>query len=643
MRIVLIIQARSNSSRLPNKVLLDLANNINVIQHMYNRIKNCKMIDDIIVATTYNPEDKKLYDYCLKNDIKCYRGSEMNALERFYQTAYISNADKIIRCTGDCPLIDSNLIDSFVSYSKNKNHCLFGVAITEGFPDGFDMEIFTFDLLKKAYKEAKTEFDKEHVSSYIRRELLNNKCEYFKIELNKENYQNINFDKLHLSLDTIGDYKLIKNIFNNLYNSNNNFSYIDVLIYLNNNSDVFKLQENKNENIGAKLFLEAKNISDITSLLSKKSEIILPKNWPFYYKKANGIEVTTLDGVKLKDYGDGFKNCILGYADPDVNNSVQQSVSRGNVSTLNSPSEIELSKLLLEIHPWAEMVSYNKGSEEDYTLSLKIGNISSGKNKIAFCGYCGWYEWYLKNNVNLPLLQNNVFTFNYNKFEELLKITENHDIGCIIMEPARLEDSKDNFLEKIRNLCDKKNIILIFDEINSAFRLNSGGLHLRLGVNPDIALFGKALGNGYPLTAIIGKKKYMKDILFTRNTFFTDDISFTSTIAMIKKHKELNIGAHIEEIGLYFQSELRRIIDKIDIKLQISGLPCFTYFKFNYENELTINTLFIKKMLERNILAKNSFYLSYAHKKIDIDFYIENIEEVLKELKYSIDNNLISI
>ena len=154
-------------------------------------------------------------------------------------------------------------------------------------------------------------------------------------------------------------------------------------------------------------------------------------------------------------------------------------------------------------------------------------------------------------------------------------------------------------------------------------------------------MFGKSLGNGYASAAVIGRKKYMEAAQgsFISSTFFTEDIGFTSAIAMIKKHKKLNVGKHIEDMGLFFQSELRKIADKVDIKLSISGLPCFSAFIFDYENGLAIKTLYVQKMLERNILAKNAFYLSYTHKKEDVLFYLKNIEEVFAELKVLIDNN----
>ena len=212
------------------------------------------------------------------------------------------------------------------------------------------------------------------------------------------------------------------------------------------------------------------------------------------------------------------------------------------------------------------------------------------------------------------------------------------------MEPQRNSPPEDNFLQKIRKICDDKKIVLIFDEISSGFRLNSGGLHMLYNVYPDMAVFGKAISNGYSFGAVIGRRNVMSkaEETFISSTYWTEDIGFTASLATIKKHTELNVGNHISKMGNYFQKELKTISEESGIKLKISGMPCFSAFAFDYKNEREIKTLFIQIMLERNILAKNCLYLSYAHKKEDIDFYLQNIREVFTELKILIEKNKIT-
>ena len=167
---------------------------------------------------------------------------------------------------------------------------------------------------------------------------------------------------------------------------------------------------------------------------------------------------------------------------------------------------------------------------------------------------------------------------------------------------------------------------MIFDEVSSGFRLNTGGIHLLYDIYPDIAIFAKAMGNGYPIGAIVGSKEIMScaEDTFISSTYWTEDIGFSAAIATIKKHKEYNVGKHINELGMYFQREIKKIAENTNVDISISGLPCFSAFTFNHENSMAIKTLYIQEMLSRNILAKNALYLSYAHKKSN-----EKVEESL--------------
>ena len=228
-----------------------------------------------------------------------------------------------------------------------------------------------------------------------------------------------------------------------MYIKNKNFSLHDVLEYINSNPEILIKEETSiSEGKGQKLYREAKKIiPGGTQLLSKRPEMFLPENWPSYYRKANGIEITTLDNIKLKDFSYmGIGSCILGYGDDDINREVIKSVTRGNMSTLNSPREVEVTKLLCQIHPWAEMARYSKSGGESCTIAVRIARAFTGKDKVAFCGYHGWHDWYLSSNWNNgndldnhllkglnPLgvpknLKDTAFPFSYNKIGELEEI-----------------------------------------------------------------------------------------------------------------------------------------------------------------------------------------------------------------------------
>jgi len=284
------------------------------------------------------------------------------------------------------------------------------------------------------------------------------------------------------------------------------------------------------DNLGQKLLKKAqKIIPGGNQLLSKRSEMFLPGIWPTYYSSSVGCLVKDLNKKKYYDFaGMGVTSCILGYADKDINKAVINGLKKGSMSTLNAPEEFDLAKKLIEIHKWADMVRFSKSGGEACLIAIRIARAFSNKEKIAFCGYHGWHDWYMSANLKnkksldeqlLPGLgnkgisksfKNSIFSFQYNDIESLKKIfkKQKNKIGIVIMEPMRFTQPKNNFLKKVKNLSKKNGAILIFDEITSGFHENYGGLHLKFKVNPDMAIFGKALGNGYPISAVIGKKKY---------------------------------------------------------------------------------------------------------------------------------------
>ena len=653
----LIIQARQNSSRFPEKILKPFGN-FNVLGTIISRIQKCNKVDKIIIATTTNKEDDIVAKYCSDRNIMYFRGNENDVLDRYYQTALISSSKIIIRCTADCPLIDPEKIDETLLFFKENTFDYVRFKNPIGEYDGFDVEIFTMSVLKNAWINATSIDDREHVTPYIR---INNKVGYYIIDLINK-YPLLNFNKLHLSLDTKNDYNLLKKINNEL---KENYKMEDVFNFLNNNPHL--LNNNNDQSpfygIGQDLYIKAKKlIPGGTQLLSKRPEMFLPNLWPAYYSKANGIEITTLDGVKMYDFSYmGIGSCILGYSDEDVNREIHNVINRGNMSTLNCPSEVELAELLCILHPWADMARFARTGGEACSIAIRIARAASSKDKVAFCGYHGWHDWYLAANWNsgnsldehlltglspngVPKnLKNTAFPFRYNHIEELENIIQNHDIGVIIMEPQRSNPPLDNFLHKVRKIANKNKIILIFDEITSGFRINTGGIHLKYNVFPDIAIFGKAISNGYPMGAIIGKKDVMSaaEETFISSTYWTENIGPSASLVTIKKYKELNIWKYLEELGKYFQTSLNKLSKKNNINLKISGIPPLTGFSFEYKESLKIKTLFIQKMLKRNILAKNSLYLSYAHTYKNINYYLDQIDEVFKELSEIINDNKI--
>jgi glutamate-1-semialdehyde aminotransferase len=398
--------------------------------------------------------------------------------------------------------------------------------------------------------------------------------------------------------------------------------------------------------IGQELYKKAKiKIPGGTQLLSKRPEMFLPDQWPSYYSKAKGVEVWDMDGNRYIDMStNGIGACILGAADPDVNEAVKRAIDGGSMSTLNVPEEVTLAELLCEIHPWAYMVRYARCGGEAMAMAVRIARACTGRNKIAFCGYHGWHDWYLSANLSeektldghlLPGLEpagvprgllGTAFAFRYNQMEELNVIVDNHgsDLAAIVMEPIRDHEPAPRFLEGVREIATKIGAVLVFDEISAGFRLNTGGAHLLYGIEPDMAVFAKAISNGYPMAAIIGRASVMEaaQSSFISSTYWTERIGPTAALATILKYKKHNVSNHLIRIGKIVQNGWREAANKTGLSVEVGGIYPMSHFVIQHEQGQAAHTLFTQLMLEKGFLASRAFYATYAHRDEHVESYL---------------------
>ena len=349
--------------------------------------------------------------------------------------------------------------------------------------------------------------------------------------------------------------------------------------------------------------------------------------------------------------------CTLGYANTKIDKEVIKKIKFGNMSSLNNYEEILLAEKLIEIHSWADMVKFARSGGEANAIAVRIARAATIKKNIAICGYHGWHDWYLSgklnksNNLesflfsNLPIkgvpknLKNTTYTFEYNNLVQLKKLISKKNIGIIKMEVARNEEPKNNFLKEVRKLCDKKNIILIFDECTSGFRKTFGGLHKYYKVIPDIAIFGKALGNGYAINAIIGKKNIMESAksTFISSTFWTERIGSVAGLKTLEIMKKTKSWENISKTGRYIKKNWREISSSTGINIKIMGIDALPNFNFQHKNHLYFKTFLSQEMLKNKILAGNSVYVSTSHNKKNLDKYFLTLEKVFKKVKNCID------
>lgn len=406
--------------------------------------------------------------------------------------------------------------------------------------------------------------------------------------------------------------------------------------------------------VSQELYEKAKRIiPGGTQLLSKRPEMHLPDLWPAYYKSAKGCLVTDLDDKTYCDMSFmGIGANVLGYCDEDVDQAVINVVNHGNMCTLNAPEEVELAELLLELHPWADMVRYAKTGGEALSIAVRIARACTEKEIVLVCGYHGWHDWYLAANLEKgdPLsyvhlsglepkgvprgLADTNFIFSYNDIQRFQELIQKYDgkIAAVVMESIRNDYPQDNFLQKIREITEEKNIILIFDEVSAGFRLCCGGAHLVLEVTPDMITMGKALSNGYPMAAIVGKENVMRSAqdTFISSTYWTERIGLAASVATIHKYRKEKVDKHLDHIGQAVKEGLRKAADKHGLLIDISGINPMVHFEFQYENPLVYKTFFTQEMLKKGFLASTAIYASYAHTDEIVASYAEAVDEVFE-------------
>jgi len=654
MKNVAIIQARLNSLRLPGKVMYKI-NGIPVIEILYKRLKKSKELDDVIIATT--KRSTNLINFLKKKKINYFIGNEKNVLNRYYEAALKFKADTIVRITADGIIADPDLIDKFLKkfYKTNVDYLSNQEPVT--YPDGLDIEIFNFKSLKHANANAKKKYDKEHVTPFIRNF---NKNKKFNI-VYKEDLSNI-----RLTLDEIEDFDSLKKIFN-YFNLNIYFGWKKIVSSIKKKKITLtnihiKRNEGANMTVSKKLWKRAKKIIPGGNMfLSKRPELYHPKKWPAYFKKSSGINVWDLDGKKYKDLSLMGVGCnIMGYANKKIDDAVIKALKNGNSCTINSYEEVELCEKLLSLHSWADMAKLAKTGADASAMAVRIARVATGKDKIAFCGYHGWHDWYLsaniknKNNLSSHLmggleakgvpknLQDTAFPFTYNNLEELNHILNNHDIGAIKMEVSRNFKPKNKFLEKIKTICNKKKIVLIFDECTSGFRQTFGGLHKLYNVEPDIALFGKALGNGYSISAIIGKKEimdYAQDT-FMSSTFWTERIGSVAALETLKQMEKIKSWELITKKGTKVQNKWNEIAKSNDIKINVLGIPALSTFTIESNNWLKYKTFITQEMLKKKMLCGNALFISVKHDEKTLKDYLDNLNEIFNKISKFEKNTL---
>ena len=648
-KVAAIIQARSTSTRLPNKVLKKI-NGKYLLQILFERILRCNSIDKFILATTTNKADDVLVELANQFNFFTVRGEEEDVLSRFAKAVDNLDCDILIRLTGDCPLLDPDLINKSISSFLKQKVDYLSNCYPPTFPDGLDVEIFTKESLLLANEKAKKSYQREHVTPWIRESGL------FKVGVLK-NPRDLSTSRWTVDEpeDLIVIESIIKEFKNQIF-----FSWEKVVELQDKKPELFeinsKFKRNEGSKIskGQKLWERAKKvIPGGNMLLSKRPELYLPGKWPTYFSSAKGCHIWDLEGNEYVDMSImGIGTNLLGYGHEEVDNEVRKVIAQGNMSTLNCPEEVLLAEKLIDIHKWAHKVRFARSGGEANAIAIRIARSYSGKDKIAICGYHGWHDWYLATNLQdkssldnhlLPGLEvagvpknlkGTVKPFLMNDLEAFKRIVYENDLAAVKMEVERNVTPAEGFLEEIREICTQNNIVLIFDECTSGFRETFGGIHLKYGVNPDMAMFGKALGNGYAITAVIGKDQIMDAAqkTFISSTFWTERIGPTAalkTLEIMEREKSWDI---VTRKGNNLKNLWQKYADMYGLKIKHNGIPALAGFTFETNKFLEYKTFFAQEMLKSGYLASTSCYSSTAHSEDDFENYSNLVEKIFQQI-----------
>jgi glutamate-1-semialdehyde 2,1-aminomutase len=648
MKTAVIIQARLGSLRLPSKVLKKI-NGKTLIEIIYSRLSKAKLVDQIIFSIPNTKENNELEIFLKKKKISYFRGDEKDVLSRYYNTAKELKVDNIVRITGDCPLVDYKIVDEFIKIFLKEKKDYVSNCNPWTYPDGLDVEVFNFKLLSYAQKNAKKyhRLNDGVLISFLKEnknfDILNIKCPI--------KYAS----KYRLTVDEEVDFILIKKIYDK-FHPNIFFGFNDIIKMLRKNKKLFTINSKIKQNTGSlmnksqKIWTRANSIIlGGNSLLSKNPEMFLPNKWPTYFSKAKGIKVWDLDKKLYYDMSlMGVGTNILGYANKEVDEAVKKNILNGNMSTLNSYEEVLLAEKLIDMHPWANKVKFARTGGEANSLAIRIARAATGKDNVAFCGYHGWHDWYLSANLKkkgsldshlLPgldpfgvpkKLKNTSFGFKYGDTNGLKKIVNNQKIGIIKMEVQRNTMPNIKFLKQVRELATKKNIVLIFDECTSGFRQSFGGLHKSINVIPDMAIFGKALGNGYAITAVLGKNEVMEKAKrsFMSSTFWTERIGPTAALKTLEIMERDSSWLRITNLGNKLISIWKKISKRHKVKIEINGLPALAKFSFLGQKSQEYKTYLTQEMLDKGFLAANGVYMSTAHNEKILRRYENLLDEI---------------
>lgn len=653
--IVAVVQARMSSTRLPGKVLAEVAGHP-MLWHVVHRLRRARLVNRIVVATSENLADDAIQQFCKQEGIDCFRGSESDVLDRYYQAAQAFSADVVVRITADCPLIDPAVIDRVIQRFLDGDLDYVSNALRYTYPDGLDVEVFSFAALVRAWREAVKDSEREHVTPHLR----GKNFRVANVANDEPSPRNLRW-----TVDEPADLEFVRRVFA-AFADDDAFGMKEVLNFVNQHAAVQDLNASVTTNEGycRSLYEEAvsgaapKRPLGQSMMWFRRSQKVIPggaqtfsKGYnqhvfgvaPLFLERGEGCRVWDVDGNEYIDFIQGLLPNILGYANPEVNAAVNRQLSEGHSFSMPHPLEVELAERLTHLIPCAEMVRFGKNGSDATAGAVRAARTLTGRERVACCGYHGWQDWFIGSttrNAGVPkAVRALTQPFPYNDLPALEKLLEEHqgEFAAVIMEPFNFVEPAAGYLAGVKELAQRHAALLIFDEICSGFHFGLGGAQKRYNVIPDMACFGKAMGNGFPIACVVGRRDVMKvfEEIFFSFTFGGEVASMAAALKVLDILEHTDALTRIETNGRVLQDGFNALakLSGLADRLACVGHPSWSLIKFrdaDGKDSLLLRSLVSQELVKRGILTLVTHNMTAAHDHIAIQQTLEAYAAVMK-------------
>jgi glutamate-1-semialdehyde 2,1-aminomutase/spore coat polysaccharide biosynthesis protein SpsF len=657
MKTVAIIQARMGASRLPGKVLFELGGEP-VLAWVARAARAVLGLDEVWIATSDNAADDAVAQWAAKHNCPVHRGSEHDVLDRYAGAAKASGADIIVRLTADCPFLDPQVVAQTIRLRAVTGAAYASNVDPPTWPDGLDCEVLTADALFTAAAEATRASDREHVTPFVR----NNRAR-FPAETLIAPLPGLAAERW--TLDTPADLAFLTAIAEHLPDGRPP-SFLEVLAVLDREPKLCEINRDARRNAGFVKSVSAEKIDTGRSyarsqrMLDRaertiplgaqtfsKSKIQLPPGAaPLFVTHGDGGRVFDVDGNEYVDLISALLPNVLGYRDPDVDLAIRRQLTRGISFSLPTELETQLAERLATHIPCAEMSRFGKNGTDATSAAIRLARAATRRDRVMLCGYHGWQDWYIgatSRNLGVPAAVSalsHLIPYGDIAAAESLFRKYPGEFAALILEPAGGTEPTPGYLQGLKDLVHRHGAILIFDEMITGFRWSIGGAQAYYGVVPDLACFGKAMGNGMPISAIVGRADIMRlmEDIFYSGTFGGEALSLAAAIATIDKIEREKVTDRLWQVG----GELkRRASDKIAaaelngvISLAGSGPWAILAYKDHPRgSKEAIKTLFLREMIAAGVLVNASHNVCFAHTEADVEQVLVAYDHALGEVR----------